>query len=145
MGLSGFFPVPGNKPPQTIQSYVPPCQTHSETRWDEEEPGLHKAPAAFNAPPTDRTRAGTQPLPSPHPSQYFTEKTPAPWPQGYGEPLLLLYHSWKLMCRLETKQHLLQKGLASLEPAGRSVTELQHHNGLQPTAGWGCSSFLDSQ
>lgn len=140
LGLS--FPVPGNKSTQTIQSYVPSCQTQPETQWDKEEPSLGKVPVAFNAP--QQTQSETEQGHNPC-NHYTPQETPLPWPQGHGEPLLPLCHSWKLICRLETKQHLLQKGLASLEPTGKSMIDLQHHNGLQPTAGWGCSSFLDSQ
>lgn len=51
--LGFFFPVPEKKSTQTIQSYMPPCQTHSEAQWDEEEPTLGKVLVAFNAPATD--------------------------------------------------------------------------------------------
>lgn len=49
-GAVWVFPVPENKSTQTIQSYIPPCPTHTVTQWDEEEPSPGKAPAAFNAP-----------------------------------------------------------------------------------------------
>lgn len=57
--LGFFFPVPENKFMQTIHSYIPPCQTHSETQWDEEEPSLGKVLVAFNTPATDTLRDRT--------------------------------------------------------------------------------------
>lgn len=57
--LGFFFPVPENKSIQTIHSYIPPCQTHSETQWDEEEPSLGKVLVAFNTPATDTLRDRT--------------------------------------------------------------------------------------
>lgn len=53
--------------------------------------------------PQQQTQSQTELQSSLQPSQFFTEETPLPWPQGHGEPLLPLCHSWKLICRLETK------------------------------------------
>lgn len=63
-----------------------------------------------------------------NPVIFFPEKTLLPWSWWHGKPLLPLCPEeaagWKLICRLETKQHLLQKGLASLEPGWRSMIDL---------------------
>lgn len=36
--------------------------------------------------PQQQTHSETEPLSSLQPSQFFTEETPLPWPQGHGEP-----------------------------------------------------------
>lgn len=123
LGLSSA--VPENKSTQTIQSYVPPCPTHAKRQWDEEEPCPGAVPAAFNAPqqPQPETEQGHDPRHHYTPSVFHRGNPTKPHcPQGHGEPLLPLCR--KLICRLETKQHLLQKALASLEPTGRSVIDL---------------------
>lgn len=66
LGLSGLFLSCARKQIHTDQSYVPPCQTHPEIQWDEEEPSPGKARYWLLSMPHQQTQPETRHNPCHH-------------------------------------------------------------------------------